>query len=386
MRHGRSIALTVGVLVSAGAASAAAATATTTATRYKFTFSGRGYGHGVGMSQYGAQGAALAGMKAEGIIGMYFPGTALQKLPTTTVRVLLGTSIATRSLGASGQWTLTDAQGATKTLPGAPVTASVVSGTTMVFKDAGGAVVFRAVGMVHARPVGSSILQLGARRYRGAIRMTPAANRFSAINVVDLEKYLPGVVPLEMPASWSPQALRAQVIAARSFAMATKRSGDFDMYADERSQMYGGVNAEDARTNAAVSTSAGLVATYNGKVATTFFSSTSGGVTESAQNVFGNAVPYLVSISDEQYDKISPKHIWSGYDRKVLKDWQVAQALGLPKPVLSMKVVVRSPAGRALKVRVVQRDGTVSVFPGSTFRWRFGLASTWFYQSRSIAP
>jgi SpoIID/LytB domain protein len=126
------------------------------------------------------------------------------------------------------------------------------------------------------------------------------------------------------------------------------------------------------------------VATYGGRVATTFFSSTSGGVTESAQSVFGNAVPYLVSISDEKYDAISPRHIWGKYDQKVLKDWQISRALGLPRPVLAMRVVSRSPAGRALKVRVVQTDGKVSYFTGSTFRWKFGLSSTWFYQSRSI--
>ena len=102
-----------------------------------------------------------------------------------------------------------------------PCTASVIDGTTMVFKDATGKIVFRAGGMVLAKPVGASILVLGTKRYRGAFRLTPASNRFSVINVVDLEKYLPGVVPLEMPASWAPQALRAQVIAARSYAMAT---------------------------------------------------------------------------------------------------------------------------------------------------------------------
>ena len=359
MRHGRAIALTLGSLISVGTATADAAT------RYQFKFTGRGFGHGVGMSQYGAQGAALAGMKAESIIGMYFPGTTLQKLPTTTVRVLLGTSITSRSMTASGQWTLTNRLGQAKTMPSGAITANVIDGTTMVFKDATGKIVFRAGGMVLAKPVGASILALGTKRYRGAFRLTPASNRFSVINVVDLEKYLPGVVPLEMPASWAPQALRAQVIAARSYAMATKRTGEFDMYADERSQMYGGVNAEDSRTNAAVATSAGLVATYGGRVATTFFSSTSGGVTESAQNVFGNAVPYLVSISDEQYDAISPRHIWGKYDQKVLKDSQISAALGLPRPVLSMRVVSRSPAGRALKVRVVQTDGTVSYFTGS---------------------
>jgi stage II sporulation protein D len=378
MRHGRAIALTLGALISVGTATADAAT------RYQFKFTGRGFGHGVGMSQYGAQGAALAGMKAEKIIGMYFPGTALQKLPTTTVRVLLGTSIASRSLTASGQWTLTNRLGQTRTMPTGAITVTVIDGTTMVFKDSTGKIVFRAGGLVTAQPVGSSILAIGAKRYRGALRLTPANNRFSVINVVDLEKYLPGVVPLEMPASWAPQALRAQVIAARSYAMATKRTGEFDMYADERSQMYGGVNAEDSRTNAAVATSVGLVATYGGRVATTFFSSTSGGVTESAQSVFGNAVPYLVSISDEKYDAISPRHIWGKYDQKVLKDWQISRALGLPRPVLAMRVVSRSPAGRALKVRVVQTDGKVSYFTGSTFRWKFGLSSTWFYQSRSI--
>lgn len=368
-----------------GAIACAAVAATpASAARYAFKFTGRGYGHGIGMSQYGAQGAALAGKTAEQIIGMYFPGTQLQQLPTTTVRVLLGSWLTSARITASGPWDIVTANGTVKRLPAGTYRATV-SVARIDLTNAAGTVVARSAGVAELKPVGGTLVGYGYRRYRGSLKVTAAAGRMSVVNVVDLEDYLPGVVPLEMPASWHPQALRAQVIAARSYAMATKRSGDFDMYADERSQMYGGVDAEDARTNQAVATSRGLVATYAGRIATTFFSSTSGGMTESIQAAWGGSgVPYLVSVNDAAYDRISPRHVWGPADRKVFTDVAVARALGLSRRVVRMRVIERSPAQRALRVRVVTAGGAVTYFSGATFRWKFGLPSTWFYQSRRI--
>jgi stage II sporulation protein D len=350
--------------------------------RFHFKFVGRGYGHGIGMSQYGAEGAALAGMTAEQIIAMYFPGTQLQQLPTTTVRVLLGSSMSNVQVTATGPWNMVNASGVAKRL--AAGTFTVTASTARIdVRNAGGSIVARSAGTGDFVPVGATLMGFGSKTYRGSLRIGAAASRLTTVNVVDLEDYLPGVVPLEMPASWHPEALRAQVIAARSYAMATKRSGDFDMYADERSQMYGGVGAEDPRTTTAVRTSSGLVATYDGRIATTFFSSTSGGLTESVQYAWGGSpVPYLVTVNDNEYDKISPRHIWRGADRKVFSDIEVARALGLPRRVIAMRVIERSPARRALTVRVVMPGRRVAYFTGATFRWKFGLPSTWFYQYR----
>ena len=101
-----------------------------------------------------------------------------------------------------------------------------------------------------------------------------------------------------MPKTWLPEALKAQAVAARSYALAVRKTtGAFDVYPDTRSQVYGGVNAESPTTTAAVDATVGGVLTYGGKIATTYFFSTSGGRTAAINDVWKSApVPYLVSV------------------------------------------------------------------------------------------
>ena len=130
------------------------------------------------------------------------------------------------------------------------------------------------------------------------------------MNVVALESYLQGVVAGEMPYSWPAEALKAQAVAARSYALASLVKGKpFDLYSDVRSQVYLGVAGEKPSTTKAVTDTTGQVVLYGGKVATTYYFSTSGGKTASAADVFGFSVPYLVSRPDP-WDKISPYHRW----------------------------------------------------------------------------
>ena len=97
------------------------------------------------------------------------------------------------------------------------------------------------------------------------------------VNHVGLEAYLFGVVPGEMPFYWLPEALKVQAVAARSYALAVRKTGsDFDLYPDVRSQVYSGISGERAATTAAVQATAGQVVLYRGRIATTYFFSTSG--------------------------------------------------------------------------------------------------------------
>lgn len=380
MVHGRKLALGVSALAVAGVTAATPAVAAVK--RVEFRFVGRGYGHGIGMSQYGAEGAARAGMTAESIIAMYYPGTQLQQLGSTTVRVLLAERQSVGRVTASGPWSATNHNGVSTNLPADHYSVRIVN-SRIDIRNSAGAVVFRSLANADLAPTGGTVLGDGSRHYRGALRLMASAGRFSTINVVNLEDYLRGVVPLEMPASWQTEALRAQAIAARSYGMATRRSGDFDMYADTRSQMYGGIEAEHPATNAAVTSTKGIVATWEGRVATTFFSSTSGGLTESVENAWGGSpVPYLVSVKDVAYDRISPVHKWKLRDQKFLSDVQVARALGLGKRVVGMSVIRRTSARRAVTVRIVMANRQVRYFSGSTIRWKLGLRSNWFYQYR----
>ena len=120
-----------------------------------------------------------------------------------------------------------------------------------------------------------------------------------------------GVVSRESPASWPIEALKAQAVAARTYAITTTKGGNgFDHYPDTRSQVYGGVAAETASTDRAVAETRGQVVTYDGEPVITYFFSTSGGRTENVENSLGGAPqPWLRSVEDP-YDDVSPRHRW----------------------------------------------------------------------------
>ncbi len=228
-------------------------------------------------------------------------------------------------------------------------------------------------------PAQGSPLTLG-RAYRGRIVVDLVNGRLRAIDVLGLEQYLYGVVPAEMPSTWSPEALKAQAVAARSYALATRQiAAPFDLYGDTRSQVYRGVKAEQPSTNAAVDATAGQVLVYGGAVATTFFSSTSGGRTESASDVWGGrSLPYLVSVADP-YDTLSPYHDWGPVP---VTAQTIARALKVPGRIVDATTTPNA-AGRvaSLDVLAVPRAATEPVatpVAGTIARAKLRLRSTWF--------
>ena len=148
--------------------------------------------------------------------------------------------------------------------------------------------------------------------YRGRMVLTREGGRVLAVNHVSLEHYLYGVVPAEMPAGWPAEALAAQAVVARSYALTSRSSGlPWDVFADVRSQVYRGVLAEVPASTAAVRATRGEVVTVGGEVAQTFFFSTSGGRTAANEEGFGGSpISYLRSVEDP-YDDLSPVHTWT---------------------------------------------------------------------------
>src|SRR5262249_16952338 len=120
-------------------------------------------------------------------------------------------------------------------------------------------------------------------------------------------------VPAEVPSTWPAEALKAQAVAARSYALASLASvpaaSAYDLYSDTRSEAYGGVAAETPATTAAAEATAREVVLFDGKIAATYFGSSSGGRTVSAAELPGHAVPYLASVPDP-YDTYAPHHDW----------------------------------------------------------------------------
>lgn len=361
------------------------------ATGAAFEFVGRGFGHGVGMSQYGARGRALAGWGHQRILRHYYRGTSLAVTRHLRMKILLADELRAPAVTSPRPFRLVGRATAgprARTLPGGTLVRLVpVPGGIQVRRSGARPVSFDGAVRIETLARAGAVMWGERRptpegRFRGSLRFTPGEERgLRLVNYVFMEDYLRGVVPAEMPASWgddSPAALRAQAVAARTYALATlRRGGDFNHYADTRSQVYEGVSIEDPRTDRAVRATANRILTFRGEPAQTFFFSTSGGRTESVSNAFPGAdpVPYLVSVPDP-FDRISPVHTWP--DRPRFSPAELGRLLGLGAPVTDFEILRRGDSPRVVAARVSAAGGRSVVVSGSDLRGRLGLRDSWF--------
>lgn len=339
-----------------------------------FVVRGAGFGHGLGMSQWGAQGMALAGSDYREILAHYYTGTTVETRPARTLRVLLASGL--RALAVAGV-----ARIESKNVdPGRQLRASAERSRVVV--RAGRRVLVRARSPVRLRPRSGRLLRLVAPtlagvadgRWRGALELRVVSGRLAVVNVVAVEDYLRGVVPDEVPPSWHPEALKAQAVAARSYALSTLARGWFELYPDTRSQVYRGVTAEDPATDAAIAATSGEVVTYDGEIARTFFHSSSGGRTENVENVFVAPLPYLRAV-DDPADRISPYHRWTlRFTRARLERLLGSLVRGRLRAIVVTK---RGASPRVLRAHVEGSGGTVAT-TGAVLRARLRLRSTWF--------
>src|SRR5829696_9978237 len=362
------IGLALAVSATAGVGAPAPASATPAAvTATTFLVSGRGWGHGVGMSQYGALGYAQDGWTYDRILGHYYTSAALGPAALARVRVLVGEAKGSVTVRSRVPFQVRDVFGKTYPLAvGAlvlgPQLRVPVNGTPT---ELAGPILFLP---------GTAPLELD-RPYRGQIEVAVTGRTVNAVNVVGLEQYLQGVVAKEMPSAWPDEALKAQAVAARSYALAHRLSGKpFDLYADVRSQVYGGVEGEHPRTTAAIQATKGEVLLWNAKPIDALFHSTSGGATVDAAEVFGKPVPYLVGVEDPHSD-FSPVNRWGPV---AIPETLVRKALKLRAPVNRLELV-RAPSGRVASANVLTASGTTTI-TGATLRLAAGLRSTWLTQ------
>ena len=370
------------------------------------TFYGRGYGHGVGMSQYGARGRALAGQLAPDILAHYYPTTTLgTRSAATTVRVLLLAGLAATParpltvVGLLGGWTI---DGIATTFPAsakltiAPTASKATTWNLKVVSAAGATLATKTVsGDLYVRPINSSsILQLVSKPtttnvYRGffRIRLTTTA---TVVNHIAVDRYLRGVVPLEMPSTWPTEALRAQAIAARSYALRRVHptTGLFDVYDDSRSQVYRGRRVERSTANAAVTATAGRVLLSGTSLANALFHSADGGWTENNENVFVSAtgsivagpVSYLRGSSDRapdgtSYDMASPYATWktATYTAAALSAIFATDPRTAVGTLSVLDLSHRGVSGRLISVSLTGDLGTKTV-SGDVFRAVFNAA------------
>jgi stage II sporulation protein D len=173
-----------------------------------------------------------------------------------------------------------------------------------------------------------------------------------------------------MPASWPQEALRAQAVAARTYALRQRKpSASFDVSATVTSQVYKGLEAETASTRAAVASTRGQVLMYGSNLANTVFHSSSGGRTENSGDLWTQQLPYLVSVPD--FDQGSPVHSWE----QRLDPLQLREAFADIGGVTRIDVLSTTASGRVRQARVLGPTGT-RVVTGPELRSRLRLRST----------
>jgi stage II sporulation protein D len=347
-------------VLGAGAASARA--------QVNWVVHGHGFGHGVGMSAYGAYGYALHGKGYKFILGHYYPGTSLGQLTgPNVVRVLLGAT--------SGDVTFSEATSACKTkLEPTRTYEAHRLGNTVVLRSSGGKPLAKCGATLRA--AGAGVINIaGVGRYRGALEtVVNESGELNIVNALSVDNYVKGVIPNESPPSWPMAELKAQAVASRSFALTGGREGDgYDLYSDTRSQVYKGLESEYTTSNEAAEQTAGQVLMYEGNIAETLFSACSGGKTESIENVFGTAIPYLVGVPDP-YDELCPLHEWT----LKFSGPEISEKLaGLLEGKLKKVVITKTGySPRIIEAKLYGTGGVTSV-TGEQLEVALGGYSTW---------
>lgn len=280
----------------------------------QITVAGQGYGHGHGMSQWGARAAAEAGLAHEQILKHYYPGTGLGQAggrmrvlitddTSRDVLVVTRPGLRAKVVGKKRVWQLTKLRKrAARTAKRWRITPLAGGRSALAYKNrgwhrlatVGGSLEFTAGG----RPI-ELVLPGGSRAaYRGVLRSAVPGGGLDrdTVNLVGLEGYLKGVVASEMPASWHPEAVQAQAVAARSYAAyerAHDSHGYFDVYDTTADQVYDGLRTEHPASSAAIDATRAQVVTYGGRPAFTQFSASNGG-----WMLANSTAPYLVSGQD----------------------------------------------------------------------------------------
>ncbi len=343
-----------------------------------FIFSGRGFGHGVGLSQWGARQAAQEGLSAEAILKHYYSGVDITSRPASDIRVKLVEDVAEVALHHDGPWHIT--HDGTVTVTRAPTYRVTREGNAIVATPTTQSASIRSENALEFRAAGAPI-GVDGRSYRGTIRVLPTSTGLDIVNTVPVEQYVRSVVSREMSPEWAEdaaEALRAQAIVARTYALANRTpSRDFDVMDDQRSQVYGGVTDEDPRSDAAVTATRGQVVTAGGELITAYYSASSGGHTEDGDRVFpaDKPQPYLRGVPDP-YDESAPLHRWGS--PPVFTPDELSEKLRTVVPIRGIEILERGSSPRVFRARVdVVPFGGV-ILTGAQIRARLDLPDTWF--------
>lgn len=394
----RFVVLTIAVVLAMGLPAAGEAQAMTNPYAKTVRFTGYGWGHGWGMSQYGAHGAAVKGLSWTKILGFYYPGTTLSSLPSgQQIRIWLtadNDANLTVVGGVSGLRLRATANNYTYTFPttlDAKQWRITRSGDLWQLHRLDSAGTWHKASTGWLPSTGSWLFENtrtgvvrvvlpgnATRDYRGTLALMRDGSALRTVNTLPMDSYLRGVVPAEMPASWPANAVRAQAVAARTYAAKRLRPGQpYDLCDTTTCQVYKGVAGEHPGGDAAISATARRILTYSGRPIDALFSSSNGGHT-----VYGGQ-PYLPAKPDP-YDGVVRNQVWTSSATTA----EIGKAFGIGTMV-SLTVYARDGkgrlGGRVTSVRIGGTSGTVTV-SGATLRARLGLRSELVRITAGLAP
>lgn len=220
----------------------------------------------------------------------------------------------------------------------------------------------------------AGFVQINGKGYRGHLEVYPAEKGLLVVDEMLLEDYLVGLINCEISSQWPIEAVKAQAVVARTFALYQKQARKNLLYHLESTvydQVYGGCDIEDSRAARAVSETRGEVVSYNGKIIQAFFHSSCGGHTEASENVWSVKLPYLQGV-ECTYCMKSPSVLWeqslSPKKVEILLRTAGYKVSGLE----GIRIVSRYQSGRITKLEFTSSTGTIAI-PAVTFRKIIGF-------------
>ena len=218
-----------------------------------------------------------------------------------------------------------------------------------------------------------NIFEVNNKKYRGGVILKCSGNKLSAVNELDLELYLYGVLPKEVIASWPKEALKSQAVISRTYALKNMKHHSeegFDLCDETHCQVYGGVGSENQRTNEAVDETKGEVLFYEGKLASTFFHDSCGGYTENIENVWGTKAPEYLKGRPVKYANSYTQDFWKKKIRAdILEDKLSASGFNIGE-IKKIKISGKSRSGRAKDLKIY---GTKKTFKINAAKFRFDV-------------
>ena len=212
---------------------------------------------------------------------------------------------------------------------------------------------------------------VGGKRYSGLINIKNLKNEIFVVNTLGIEKYLTSVVGSEMPHRWPLEALKAQAIASRTYALKKPGNNLYDIDSTQSDQVYNGLESRTYKTNKAVKYTRSLVITHKNKLINALFHSSSAGMTENSEDVWRNKYPYLVSVKD--FDQKNPKLYW----KKIFSNKELQILFPNIGGIKAIEILDITKTGRVKNIKLIGNYGSLD-FSGTSLRKKMGLKSTLF--------